>query len=760
MLGPLVSERSARIAEFKRRKVRYEMQSVAASKAQALIDEGWEAVPGKGKATRLRRAKTFDELLENDFWTVLYYFGYPNLNSGRQFTVELTQHGGKAITKQIDVLAFDDETVVVAECKACEKRSKRALRKDLGEFAANKAAIVKAVKSKSPEITDQKFLWLFVTRNIEWSKPDLAIAKEHNIRVVTEAELRYYSEIAKRLGPSGRFQFHASYLAKTKIDALSDVKIPAIKTKIGKYPAYIFVAPARKLLPISFVNHRDLRDPEAAPSYQRLITRARLQSVAKFINEGGYFPNAIIMNFKSAVRFDLAAPQTEDGTTMGMLYLPNQYKSAWIIDGQHRLYAYAEIDDPNGNHRVPVIAFEEMDDPEEGKLFKTINSQQKKVSASLLDELRGEQDLHSEDKQKQMRAIAARVIDQLRAETGGPFEDRFKSADLPDGPDRTLTLTSIVNALVSSGLLGSLKSKPAKFIQGPFWGDKPSQTIETATTVLSGYFDLVRNANHVRWDSGKAGLLCTNVAVEAYIRLLGELCRYIQTSTGVDPRNLAETELLQEASTYLTPALTFVTQANDKDFSDRFSVPFGSGGPVRYFIRIADLIKAAHEDFTPPGYEDFLKEVAEAQTSTADRQVRMIQEQVPAFIVEKLKEEFGDDKFLQAAVKNKDILKSAFDKQVVVDPDEQGPLETYIDFIDFRKIVEQKENWPIFSDTLSIRLPDEAHAARYLKWFDEVNRIRRIPAHPFGKKYKDSDINILNSVCSDLTENGILRSDD
>ncbi|MCU4180196.1 DGQHR domain-containing protein [Bosea sp. BH3] len=748
----------ARIAEYKKRKSRYDLQSVVASKADELIADGWERAPGRGQKIRLKRSKSFDELLENDFWTVLYLFGYPNLNAGRKFTVELSQHGGKPITKQIDVLAFDDETVVVAECKACETRSKRSLRKDISEFEANKKAIANALKHYLGKDGGQKFLWLFVTRNIEWSTTDRGLAEQHNIRIVSERDLRYFSEIAKRLGPAGRFQFHATYLAATKVDALRDVKVPAIRTKVGGCQAYFFVAPARKLLPISYVNHRDLRDPEAAPSYQRLITRNRLQAVANFIHDGGYFANAIIVNFKNTVRFDQAAPQTEDGTTMGMLTLPSDYKSVWVIDGQHRLYGYAELAESHPTHRVPVIAFEKLASEEEGRLFKTINSQQKMVSPGLLDELRGEQDLHSEDRQRQSRAIAARIIEQLRSDVGGPFEDRFKSADLPDGPERTLTITSIINAITSSGLIGRMRSKPTRFIQGPLSGDTPTQTINSAASTLSDYFDLVRQANIVRWDAGKAGMLCTNVAVEAYIRLLGELCPFIHRETGNDPRNLTETELLGEVGRYLEPILEVIKTATDHAFSQRFKVPFGSGGPTRYFHRLADIVKAKFPSFAPVGYDDFVKESEEEITKLADQRVRIIQEQVPAFIVSRLKRIYDGEKYLQQAIKNKDILEGAFKKQLAAEVDDQGPLETYIDFIDFRKIVETKENWPNFSDILSIRLPDESHAARYLKWFDEVNRIRRIPAHPFGKKYKERDIEVLESVFDSLLSSGVIGS--
>jgi DNA sulfur modification protein DndB len=360
MLGELLSDRASRIAEFKRRNSRFMTRTVPDNQLESLKADGWEFVRQNKSGPKVRKPKPIDELLENDFWCLLYHFGYKKLNSGRQFQIEITQQGGKPVKKQIDVFACDDETLVIAECKAAASRRKWPLQKDLGEFEANKGPIARAVGKAFGEPLKHKIIWAFVTKNVDWSTNDLARAAEFNIRVITEHEMRYFSEVAKHLGPAGRFQFHAEYLARTKIAALQDVKVPAVRTKIGGTLAYFFVVPPRRLLPIAFVNHRDLRDPEASPSYQRLIKRPRLRSIAKFIKNDGYFANALLVNFKEKVRFDRAAPESEDGTTLGHLTLPNLYKSMWIIDGQHRLYAFAEYEQDDPRHQIPVVAFDNL----------------------------------------------------------------------------------------------------------------------------------------------------------------------------------------------------------------------------------------------------------------------------------------------------------------------------------------------------------------------------------------------------------------
>lgn len=80
-------------------------------------------------------------------------------------------------------------------------------------------------------------------------------------------------------------------------------------------------APPKVILPVAFVNHRDLRDPNSAPSYQRLMHRQRLRDIAAYLKSGGFFPNSVILNFKQKPRFDILRPEDKNGVTPGELTL-------------------------------------------------------------------------------------------------------------------------------------------------------------------------------------------------------------------------------------------------------------------------------------------------------------------------------------------------------------------------------------------------------------------------------------------------------
>lgn len=62
------------------------------------------------------------------------------------------------------------------------------------------------------------------------------------------------------------------------------------------------------------------------PTYQRLIKKSRLKSVQDFVDNGGFFPNSIIINIDTngkSVRFDSAGNQVEKSISrIGILHLP------------------------------------------------------------------------------------------------------------------------------------------------------------------------------------------------------------------------------------------------------------------------------------------------------------------------------------------------------------------------------------------------------------------------------------------------------
>jgi len=253
----------------KRRKDYLEL-SVLKALVPEYLESEWQIDRDLKINTRLRKPCGHDERLENKVWYLCYLLGYPEISSGRNFQVKIQRKGAEPLNKQIDVLAKDDETVVVTECKSSANITRRTLQKDIEEFASLQKPIAEAIRNHYGRDFKPKIIWLFVTNNIIWSGPDRSRAAGSSINIVTEKELRYYLQIADHLRSAARFQFLAEFLSGQKIPELENVTVPAVKGKLGGKTFYSFVSTPRQMLKIAFVNHRALNDPSGAPSYQRL----------------------------------------------------------------------------------------------------------------------------------------------------------------------------------------------------------------------------------------------------------------------------------------------------------------------------------------------------------------------------------------------------------------------------------------------------------------------------------------------------------
>jgi DNA sulfur modification protein DndB len=70
------------------------------------------------------------------------------------------------------------------------------------------------------------------------------------------------------------------------------------------------------------------------------------------------------------------------------LHLPKRYRSCWIIDGQHRLFGYSKADKEKVKNRtVPVVAFHNLPQDVQSRMFVDINHKQVKVPANLLGQI-------------------------------------------------------------------------------------------------------------------------------------------------------------------------------------------------------------------------------------------------------------------------------------------------------------------------------------------------------------------------------------
>src|SRR5262245_14397700 len=578
-LAPLVATDGEKHAEFKRRRDEFEYMKVLPGGEAPYLADGWNISKKLKRQLRLAKPKNVDRQFEDRVWRLFYRMGYDDLNKGHDFTIRYKAADGSFREKQVDIFAKDAETVVVGECKCCDDYRSRALSKDIAEFVGLRKQFADAIRAHFGRDFKPKILWFFFTEKILWSQADKNKAIAEQLKIMTEREIDYFSQLSEQLGRATRYQFPAEYLGGQKIPELKDVTIPAVRGRLGGRTFYSFVSTPEQLLKICFVNHRTLADPLALPTYQRLVKKSRLKAIGEFIKGGGYFPTNILINFDEKRRFEKKASDEAADVQFGNLYLPDKYKSAWIVDGQHRLYGYSFIDPKYSKQNVAVIAFEGLRREDEANLFVTINHEQKTVPRTLLDELDADLKWGSSIPAERVASVAARIVQALTETVGGPLFRRVIAQGMKGDDVICLTMPEIKGGIVRSHLIGSLAQKRKLLVSGPLSAERDERTVKRATDAINLFLERLKSANPARWDSGRPGGFCINVGVRAMLLLFDALIKHAATKRkNFDPNNASPEEIVEEAIGVAKPLCEFLQTVSDTEFLERFAARYGSGG--------------------------------------------------------------------------------------------------------------------------------------------------------------------------------------
>jgi DNA sulfur modification protein DndB len=740
--------------EYRLRRDEFEYTSVHPSRESEYLAKGWELHVHGQSRVRVKRRKVHNALLEDRMWILLYRMGYPVL-SGRNFTISYKRQDGSQSKKEIDVFAKDEETVLIVECKSCEQRRKRSLQKDLHETEALKKPLADAVRKHFGPAFKPKVVWLYVTSNVIWSEQDLERAEASSIRVITENELQYFEAFIAHLGTAGRYQFLAEFLQGQEIPNLSNVKVPAVKGAFGKRTFYSFAISPRHLLKIAFVNHQALNHPDGRPAYQRMINKKRIKNIGKFLEGGGFFPTNILLNLVDKCRFDLLpnADSAQKDLKFGWLHLPNKYKSAWVIDGQHRLYGYSNLESKYLDQTLFVLAFEQMDTQTEADLFITINHEQKSVPKSLLIALQADLKLGSEDPREAVTALCSALVKILSADATSSFYGRVSVPGITATERQILTIPEIVKGLQKSNLLGRTVHRKS-FVPGYLSAQTDQKTLQRARRILNGYFRALMDASPERWNAGRSTYVSTNPAVRAHLLLINEALRFMETKGEIEPHTASEEEIIKKLVHFAEPIFSFVRNATPAQIEAKFARMFGEGGVVKYQFNLFELLLTKHPGFGSKEFHDFRAKQTDARSAQASRDTLDMQEHIMRAVIETLKKVHGTQElpsgekaYWDLGIENIDIKQGAWKRQQTEPADRRAPKEAYLEFIDCMKIMKQANNWEHFEPIFNLPMSQEKPGQKkyYLDWIEKLNELRRVAAHKTSlRNYQSADYDFID----------------
>ncbi|TAM55385.1 MAG: hypothetical protein EPN53_03070, partial [Acidobacteria bacterium] len=221
------------------------------------IGKGWAAAKKSGKTTtRLKRQKSLDRLLEDRVWVLLYRMGFAHLSGQGGAFQGLAEGKEGQPESQIDVVAIDAEAAVVVECKSSASPRK------FGDFSAVLAKHValrkgfgRSLQAQFPTAKKHGLVFVIWTAGIVPTDSDRSRAQAEKVCLLDEKDLDYYETLINQIGAAARYQFLADLLQGQAIPGL-EITVPAIRTRMGSFDAYVFSVSPEYLLKIAFVSHR------------------------------------------------------------------------------------------------------------------------------------------------------------------------------------------------------------------------------------------------------------------------------------------------------------------------------------------------------------------------------------------------------------------------------------------------------------------------------------------------------------------------
>jgi len=433
---------------------------------------------------------------------------------------------------QIDVIAGWENTVFVFECKSArEFNTTKNLKKDLYEFRGKIPEIEEGLKRHPLYKNYNNYRYILVVNEKVVLRPaDKEYANtKPGIYLWNEDFLEYYTNLYSYLKPYAKYDL----LGEMGIRPLDQepMRIPAFKVKFGDVNMYTFVINPKDLLEVAYVARREKAKERY---YQRIIDKERLNKIAKYIEADGKFPNNIIIAFKDGanVKFRGKEPYTTYNNTswpflgieFGILEFPKDYRSCWIIDGQHRLYAFVNT---NKWFNMPVTAFENLSIEAQGRFFLDINKNQKPVDSDLLWDLNG--DMIPSEKE----GIISNVVKGLNNENSSSL---FHKVYIPSSgikkKKESIKLSAICIAVKKRRLIE--KSTNGKNLN-PLFEDDLQKRINNISGSLSDYFFYLKNLLPGLWELGPKGLIITNGGISVMIGLYQKILERSISKNGKKP---------------------------------------------------------------------------------------------------------------------------------------------------------------------------------------------------------------------------------
>jgi DNA sulfur modification protein DndB len=484
------------------------------------IPDGWSIDKEYKTKLRLARQKSTDLLLGDKLWLLFYNMGMTALST-RDLALEIRTQGGTEIF--VPTLIAQDEYivfVVVAVTQDLPARKKR-MHNEIQSLVSNQSSIMSAIK-KLIGVPNAKIVFVLATENIEWQNSDRSDANDADILVWDEYDIMGLEELTKIAGNGARYQVYNRIFYGKKIKSF-EIRVPALKAKMGGRTYYCMTMTPEHLLKIAYVHQRSASSTfiDISETYQRVLDPKRVREIRAYVDDsGGFFPNSVILNFNHRFKKE---EQIGTAKQLGdiafaepvMITLPPYFGSAWIIDGQHRIYGYADSK-LKGSETIPVVAFVEEIPETQAKIFLDINEKQKAIKSDLRWDLY--EDIYLEATYQREQELYAISVIAKSLNKKPPFSRNIKIPS--EGNVGHISLTTLCRVIRSQKLISNQNA--------PLYRDEILKSIQFAEERIALFFQILADEMPTEWRAGEKHYINTNAGVVVFLGILRDILELLR----------------------------------------------------------------------------------------------------------------------------------------------------------------------------------------------------------------------------------------
>ncbi len=293
----------------------------------------------------------------------------------------------------LDVCAIHEDNLILIECKKSDKELSRQIEHTLvnGKKLPKITKILSSTEckfSRNDFLKIKKIHYCYAINDTEGKDKTLhqKLEKE-NIIFWNKEAVRYFYNTSKLLGSIAKYEI----LKEMKIKPpLSSEPEDAVRIEQNGQEFFLLGIQPHKLLKMAYAFRRTSLRNE---SYQRILSGKKLDQLNKFYkNTDDYLlANSVIIAFDEDTEIQNELDWNKKGDKK--LHFPPSYCCAWIIDGQHRIFAFKDTKFADSKNleakrfKLPVVAFRELQPHKQSRTFVNINYYQTKINPVLICDL-------------------------------------------------------------------------------------------------------------------------------------------------------------------------------------------------------------------------------------------------------------------------------------------------------------------------------------------------------------------------------------